>query len=88
MRTLVTAMAIPISATLRPLTFLFDSVVFRTGIACLVVVGAVQLAASLSPCPAALSFAIHVWRVDRSVGQNVAHTQQVETNRRVEPWNS
>ena len=35
-------MAIPILATLRPLTFLFDSVVFRTGIACLVVVGAVS----------------------------------------------
>ena len=34
-----------------------------------------------SPCPAARSFAIHVWRVDRSVGQNVAHPQQVETNR-------
>ena len=33
MRTLVTAMAIPISATLRPLSFLFDSLVFRTEIA-------------------------------------------------------
>ena len=34
-------MAIPISATLRPLSFLFDLLVFRTGIACLVVVAAV-----------------------------------------------
>jgi hypothetical protein len=35
-------MAIAISATLRPLSFLFDSLVSRTGIACLLVVAAVS----------------------------------------------
>jgi hypothetical protein len=78
-RTLVTAMAIPISATLRPLSFCLirsfsepRSLLF----------GRRRCWQTLPhPYPharSALSFVIHVWRVDRSV---VAHPQQVETNR-------
>ena len=62
------AVAIPISATLRPPSFLFDSLVFRTAIA---VVWLPSLLADLRriSIQARGAFIRYLWRVDRSVGQ-------------------
>ena len=75
-------MAIPISATLRPLSFLFDSLVFRTEIA---VVWLPSLLADLRRIPIPMPGGAFI-RYPCLAGRplrwaNVAHPQQVETNR-------